>query len=450
MLRLVFNLSLIVLLATCSSEEKEKKENEKSQKPTPIHWGLALSTIQLINETVNPQFCPSGWTILKDQLEAEEKGYLVPLQSSYVKRFKNLEEFTSATNEAFSLVGKTFPTLRFSLVWPCWNNLEWREKVKETLSRLQEKGWQLEIALYHHDSYPAFLQSEGMGKITSSGWANPRIIEEFSHYTEIVIAELRAILPEKTIVYLSHEPVSYLFNAYLGSGIWPPGGKRAGKSFATALFNLRETMRKAASLVKEANWQPALSLNLRPTIGIKNETDRTLDYLFNWWLPKAVIEGCLDNDFDEVCEKTIPASEVKILGLSFYGSLSPSSETVVLTDQGKAMSLPLYDFSPNAQLFEETLRKARDLFPKIEIRVSEIGFSAAKTETMIQWFRQYREVIEELFQENLISQPVVQVHTLFESAEFSPGDWVFHLVEGCNEKPCQLTDWGKALINEIQ
>ena len=446
MKRSIFLLALIAFLTACTSKEEQNPEDKT---PSSVQWGLVSSTMQLVNESVDPSFCANGWTALKEDLDKEGQGDLVPLQKAYVQRFDTLNDFTNAAIEAHTLVNDVFPTLRISSGWPCFmENTEWQESMVNSISRLRNSGWKIELTLNHHDSYPINLDAEN---ITDSGWVNSRSSADFRSYVSSICKELnQGVLDSGTTIYLINEPVSYLFNAYLGSGSWPPGGKRAGKSLAEALINMREGLNTAALVVESAGFRPAISKNIRPMTHGKDPIDETLEHVFNWWLLDALLTGCMDDNFDGACEDYREPSKIEVLGITFYGTMSSSDETVDFGrfgQQSSKMPLPNMNFVPTATYFKEALQAARQHFPDIEIRISEIGLSASNTSTMLDWLKAYQAVVDDLADAELVT-PSMQIHTLFKSAEFSPGDWVFHLMEGCGETPCKLTPWGEALLEE--
>ncbi len=434
---------LTIFFAACSESKQAMYEGT---------WGLVSSTMQLVSDSVDPTACPSGWTKLYEELSFQGQGGIVPLQRSYVKRFVNLENFKNASVEAKPLFGNLFPVFRLSLVWPCWQASEdWQNEMAETIRALQEAGWQIEVTLLHHDSYPASLHT---GDIKNSGWANPSAVSEFTSYVQSTVNRLSQVLPPKTRFFIANEPIATLFNGYLSpEGKWPPGGKNAPKSMAQAMVNLRDALTEAGRIVKSAGFVPVIAQNIRPLSGKFTDSlpAQNLNYIWNWWLLSSLITGCLDNNFDNVCEDENEGHLVEEIGLTFYGTMEANSETVAFgLPEGEEveMALPNMNFAPNAQAFEEALTQvfARYGEDVLGVGVAEIGFSASRTETMVEWLNWYRTVIAR----NEKPVAFVELHTLFESAEFSVGDWVFHLVEGCLSEPCRLTPWGQAIQKELK
>lgn len=441
---------LLAALTACGSG----KDRENGS-VLDIEWGFSTSTMQMVNEAVDPYKCPSGWTALREELESEAKDDLVPLQSAYVRRFDTLYDFQVAAIQAHPLVNRAFSTIRISTCWPCWMantqwQSEWQNEIIEAVTRLQASDWKIELTLSHHDSYPYAQHDEN---ITDSGWVSNSAPIQFKNYVNEICQELKqAGYPAGSTIYLVNEPMAYLFNAYLGEGTWPPGGKKAGKSLAEALVNMREALYESASTIRSSGYKPAISKNVRHIINARNDEEKSLDYIFNWWLLDALVAGCVDDDFDGRCEENRQPSSLEIIGLTFYGTMAASDEKADFglyygEDENK-IALPEMNFEPNADAFEEALYSLWERYPHLELRVSEIGFSASRTSTMISWLLDYKEVVEKLNKQEMI-EASIQLHTLFKSAEFSPGDWVFHLVEGCGSSKCKLTPWGGALLNQL-
>lgn len=433
---------LTIVFAACGESKQAMYEGE---------WGLVSSTMQLVSDSIDPTTCPSGWTKLYEELSAIGQGHIVPLQRAYVKRFVNLENFKNASIEAKPLLDNLFPVFRLSLVWPCWQaNESWQNEMVKTIEALQGAGWQIEITLLHHDSYPALLHTSD---VKNSGWANHNAVFEFKNYVQGAVEKLSQILPKETRLFIANEPIAALWNGYLNpEGKWPPGGKNAPKSMAQAMINLRDGLIEAGKIVKAAGFIPVIAKNIRPLSGKFTDSlpAQNLDYIWNWWLLSALVYGCLDNNFDRVCEDEVGGHFVEEVSLTFYGTTEAKEETVSFGLSGGEeveMALPNMNFAPNAQAFEKALTELFDRYALAlkGIGVAEIGFSASRTDTMVKWLNWYRTVIAR----NEKPIAFVELHTLFESAEFSVGDWVFHLVEGCLSEPCQLTPWGEAIKKEL-
>ncbi|MEW6407320.1 MAG: family 1 glycosylhydrolase [Patescibacteria group bacterium] len=424
---------------------------ETPTNPSLIKWGLPISLMQLVTETVSEEICPSGWTELYKRFKSDGKAELVSLQPNYVKRFADLNEFNQTMDYAYPLVSGSFPVVRLTLAWPCFQNPTWQEKILQTVEHLQELGAEIELTLSHHDSYPALLETTD---IMTTGWANENAAAKFANYSADVISVFEGKIPKGTVIYLINEPMGYLFNAYLGFGNWPPGGKKAAKTMAKALVNMREGLYLAAKKIKEAGYRAAIAKNLRPVLNRETPEAETLDYIFSWWLLKALLDGCIDDNFDGKCEEKREPAPIEILGITFYGTMKATTEIIdfgLPQKQTQPMSLPEYDFEPTPVYFQESVQGAIDLFGNnTEIGIAEIGFSSASIEKMAYWLFAYRKVIEDLYhQEEIKNRPFIQLHSLFESAEFSPGEWVFHLIGLCDENGCGLTPWGKKVIEII-
>ena len=427
-----------------------QEQRTNSHFPQPISWGVVSSTHQLVTESSSSATCPSGWSMLFEQLHQQENGHIVPLQTNYVKRFSSLATFSSAAKKAFAAIGTYIPTIRLSLSWPCFGNSAWRKEIVLAVEQLQYAGFIIEITLSHHDSYPAILHKTGGTSITSSGWAHPEAKNTFIAYVNDAIRLFTPILPAGTRVYLINEPVSMLFNSYLGNGNWPPGGKRAVSGFYTAMIAMRDALHEAGLLIQQAQWEPAIAKNLR--VNKKGQPlNPILDYVFNWWLLDALLHDCIDNMFSRDCTSSFSRTVPFTLGITYYGTMENSTESITLKptlSRSILIPLPAMDFSPNPEYFSKTVKLALDKYPLTTITIAEIGLSSGNTQKAQEWLFSYSSVVQKETAVNF--EKHIGIHTLFESAEFSTGEWFFHILDGCDTTtPCVFTPWGNALLNHI-
>ena len=435
--------------STCNNNSTQE-QNTNSHFPQSVSWGVVSSTNQLVTESSSSSTCPSGWSKLFEQLHQKENGHIVPLQTNYVKRFSSLTAFSSAAKTAFTTIGPHIPTIRISLSWPCFVNSVWRKDMALAIEKLRLAGFIIEITLSHHDSYPGILHKTGGTSIASSGWAHPEAKSVFLAYVHDVIRLFTPILPAGTRVYLINEPVSMLFNSYLGNGNWPPGGKRAVSGFYTAMITMRDTLHEAGLLIQQAQWEPAIAKNIR--INKKEETlDPILDYIFNWWILDALLHNCIDTVFSGDCTSSFLQTAPFTLGITYYGTIKNSTESITLKptpSRSIIMPLPVMDFSPNPEYFSKTVKLALDKYPLTTITIAEVGLSSGNTQKAQEWLFDYSNVVQKETAVNF--EKYIGIHTLFESAEFSSGEWFFHILNGCDTNtPCVLTPWGNVLLNHI-
>jgi len=462
-------LFLVVLAAGCADNKKSANPVARKGEDSPpsggegegaeehaggarrFTWGVVVSTIQLVHESVDPVICPSGWTELQSELAARGEGQLPPLQTAYVNRFANLFEFMRASMAAKAELWESLPVLRLSTVWPCWAaNEQWRNEMGQTVQNLLAVGWRIELTLLHHDSYPAAFHSTGGFGL--GGWSHDAAADAFVEYARSVTVTMQRILPAGSRIYIANEPEALLFNGYLDqSGKWPPGGKNASKSLAKAFLNMRRALREAARAVTEAGFEPAIAINVRPLLDSKGTPpERVLDHLHNWWLLDALVRGCNDNNFSGSCDDPEPAV-LETIGSTFYGSMKADDKTVELAD-GIDMALPLINVQPDADLFRRTLEDVYIAYGG-SVGVAEIGFSSAIPRQMELWLREYLSAAELAIPTDKSS--FIQLHTLFEGAEFSEGEWRFHLLDGCGfdefgeEEGCQYTPWAEQVFEII-
>lgn len=426
--------------------EHEDSPPHSDTRPEPkFAWGVEVSTVQLVHEAVDPAVCPSGWTALQAELADNGNGHLPPLQAAYVNRFDDLYHFARGGIAARNAIGDTIPTLRFSTVWPCWTaNESWRTGIAQVAQDLIASGWQIELTLLHHDSYPANLH--GSAGFDLGGWSREDAVDSFTAYAGSVVTTLRNVLPAGSRIYLANELEASLFNGYLDqSGKWPPGGKSAGNSMAQAFLNARDALRVGARLIRNAGFEPAIAVNVRPLIGNRETTaDNTLEHLHNWWLLDALLRGCDDDSFSGTCDTTVDPAPVTI-GLTFYGRMEPSEETVELAPD-VTMTRPVINVEPDPDLFRQTLRSVHERYPNAPLGIAEIGFSSGSIRRMDGWLREYRDGVGLVL--GYDTKHFIQLHTLFAGAEFSEGEWHFHLIGDCGENnhSCDFTPWGERVM----
>lgn len=297
----------------------------------PKHeWVSLNSTMQIAQNLVDPNFCASGWTELKAELDEQNAGGLPPLQPEYVNpkngQFASVRQFGEHLAASFAVLGQALPTTRFSLSWPCiMASSEIQAQFEETLTKALTAGYRVELTLSHRDSYPAQLHKLPGGLDLPGGWAHPDAPQAFADYVETVLDLVGSLLPDGSVVYLSSEPMADLFDGYLHkNGKYPPGGKNAGHSLATALLNARDAFLSAGQRLREAGYVPALAPNIRPLRAQEyTPEEQFLDYLYNWWLLDALVTGCLNNDFDleGICEQ-MEEPAVDRIGLTYYGTIT--------------------------------------------------------------------------------------------------------------------------------
>lgn len=424
----------------------------------PIEWAGLNSSMQLVRDLVNRDMCASGWTVLLRDLRKEGRGHIVPLQPDYVNYFATVEEFGFALADTYRLLGDVLPVTRISLSWPCFMGSEIiRNEFLRAIGYVLEAGYRVELTLSHHDTYPAELHEHpefGM----FGGWAHPDAAAGFTAYAREVLEAGAGILPEGSVIYLATEPTPQLFDGYLSlDGKYPPGGSGAGRSLAQAMVNQRDAFLIAGRAIRAAGYVPALAPNIRPLGSAREEPGAALlEYLHNHWLADALTVGCIDDDFDAwseqgECERLVEPA-VDRLGITFYGNMAGTNQLIDFGLPGQA-TRPLarrwLDFESDQGQFRHALTftieryraemKARGL----EVGVAEIGLSAGNSSTQLRWLEEYYTAMEEngvLF---------AGIHGIFEHAEFSTGEWFFHLIARC-QGACELTPWGEVFARTVR
>ncbi|OGH70722.1 MAG: hypothetical protein A3C90_02910 [Candidatus Magasanikbacteria bacterium RIFCSPHIGHO2_02_FULL_51_14] len=460
-----FSRSLIaaVVLATAPSCAKDKPIPPFEPSPiTPIEHGmpigLTIPTSQLVTAIYEDDNCPSGWTVLADELaRGEGNDFVVPLQEGYVLRFADLESMSAELLNAITVVGNDFSILSLDISWVCWvASPEWQDEMTQLVSDLQDAGVVVYLNLNHNGSFPADLADPD--DLENAGWANGAFEESFLDYVQDVIASFEGILPAGTRVSLGQEPVVALFNGYLHhEGKYPPGGIRAGIAFTQALANLQKTFVLAAGMIAdETDWMPTVGMNIRPlTDAIMSEAARRLKFVYNWALLDALVRGCIDENLDGTCDEQVePPSRFEI-GVTFYGTMSSSGDAVTIGESaaaGRIMVIPAIDVAPSAERFAEALQMVADEYSGILIAVAELGFSGANTSEQVGLFTEYlaRMRSPDEPDDGRIPVSYVFLHTLFQAAEFGPGEWLFHLIDEClAADECVLTNFGVALLARL-
>ena len=428
---------------TCGAPmPKPNAGNNPDSNAEAVSWGIVIPTMQLVQETANGERCPSGWSLLADSLSENGLQNLPPIQPKYVYRFRTLAQLDAAVREAYEALpelARVFPTVRIPLVWPCFMESDaWRREFSDLFRNLVNAGIHVELTLSHHDSFPAALWEDRNGPgVLASGWAHQGAPDAFTRYAEAVYDELGHVLPEDTTVYLVNEPVSALLHGYAGYGSWPPGGKRAGRSLGQALRHMRDGLIAAARTLQHTGWRVGVIHAVRPmTDNGPGSGSAETDYVVNWWLPDALHHGCVDDDFDGSCEAVRDPALIDVFGVSFYGTMRAGADELTLHER-TTIRIPESDVRPDVRAFARALSDVKRRYSNQQVTVGEIGFSSADSAKQGQWLAEYQHAMREH------SIREATLHTLFEAAEWSGGEWRFHLAEGCSGSPCRITPWGR-------
>lgn len=432
-----------------------------------IAWVGVNSSMQLVSELSDPETCQSGWTRLFERRVGEGEGreLLIPIQPTYVDAFRNVFDFSRDLVATSRLLREEIPTARFSLSWPCVMASDMiREAFADAVRYVQDPdargpgsdgGYALELTLSHRDAYPAVLDDNPEFGLLGS-WAHPQARASFVEYVQQVLEDIGPALPTGTVLYIANEPTTDLLDGYLSpEGKFPPGGTSAGRSLAAAFINQRDAFMDAGWRIRAAGFTPAIAINVRPmTAGMGLPGAPLLEYMHNWWLTDALVAGCVDNDFDGVCESTILPDDpaVRQLGITFYGTMAATGDTVAFGLSGEVehpLARRSLDFVPDADHFRDAIVMAQDRYADqiaggtLVIGVAEVGFSSGDTSEQLAWLEGYLAAAEDL------ALPFMGLHAIFEHAEFSSGEWFFHLIDRC-DGPCELTDWGSAFLQALR
>ncbi|MDP3771581.1 MAG: hypothetical protein Q8R16_04725, partial [bacterium] len=251
------------------------------------------------------------------------------------------------------------------------------------------------------------------------------------------------------------EPIPQLMDGYIHrEGKNPPGGRNAGTSLAAAMVRMRDAFLAAGPRIRDAGFVPSIAMSIRPLVGdVDLPGAAFLDFVHNDWLTIAMVEGCIDNDFDGRCESSQPPA-VDRIGVTSYGVMHASRDTTMFAMPGwrpehilARREFYATDFVPDPAHLRAMLARVETRFIEritdgsLQFGVSEIGFSSGSAATQLGWLDDALAVIEEF--------PVqfLTIHAPLAHAEFSPGDWRFHLVDRCC--PPELTDWGRRALDTL-
>ncbi|MBI4434798.1 hypothetical protein HY635_03235 [Candidatus Uhrbacteria bacterium] len=429
--------------------------------PPRLTVGGSYSTVQLLAMLTDPGICPSGWTTLFEERFGQGKGEeaLIPLQPAYVREvddYGDLPGLADAIIGTHTVLGAQMPVVRISLFWPCvMANETVLAGYRDLITAVYGAGYEVELALVHHASYPAALHFAPAAVGTIGGWAHPDAPEAFSAYVTTVLAEIGPILSLGTSIDLAMEPVPQLMDGYIHrEGKIPPGGRNAGHSLAVAMTHMRDAFLEAGPAIRAAGFVPAIGMNIRPLVGdAELPGAELLDFLHNDWFTDAMVGGCIDDDFDGVCESSRPPA-VDRIGVTFYGVMHASRDTTEFGLPGWRPELVLArrefypsDFAPDPTQLRAALTRIETRYTEritdgsLTFGVAELGFSSGNPTTQLSWLDDALAVIGDF--------PVrfLTIHAPLRHAEFSSGDWYFHLVSRCC--PPELTDWGRLALDAL-
>lgn len=430
--------------------------------PPRLTVGGSYSTGQLLAMLTDPGVCPSGWTALFDERLAEGNGEeaLIPLQPAYVRKvdeYGDLDGLADTIAATYRVLGSVMPTVRISLFWPCiMANEAVLVGYRDLIGTVRDAGYRVELSLLHHASYPIELHPapEAVGAI--GGWAHPDAPAAFTSYVATVLAEFGPVLPIGSVIELATEPVPQLMDGYIHrEGKVPPGGRNAGRSLALAMVQLRDALLAASLAIRTAGYVPSIGMNIRPLVGdTMLPGAEFLDFLYNDWFTRAMVEGCMDDGFDGECERfALPA--VDRFGITFYGVMHASQDTTEFALPGQSPARQLArrefyptDFAPDPDQLSAALARIETRYAeriadgRLTLGIAELGFSSGNPAIQAGWLRDALAVLEDF--------PVrfLTIHAPLRHAEFSPGDWYFQFVDRCC--PPELTDRGRLALNALE
>lgn len=136
-------------------------------------------------------------------------------------------------------------TFRLSLNWaallPNSSSKEFAreplEFYRNLLQRLKQRGFKTFVTLFHF-CLPTWLSEAG-------GWNNPRTIDEFERFTEMVVKEFGQYVDFWLTL---NEPLAYAYQGHI-EGAWPPGLKQDYIAAFTAIRNMLEGHARSYALI---------------------------------------------------------------------------------------------------------------------------------------------------------------------------------------------------------
>lgn len=446
-------LVLCALMGSCTDDVKSVKTGLTA----PYERVFIVNSEQLVQAAFEIDVCGEhAWTKLVSDLPWNRQ-HLPSLQRLHVNEFETIAELSEAMHAMHAEISDLDLVFRVSLMWPCWvQSEEWREQMTNAIHDLSLLG-AVELVLTHNDGYPSSLFGEGVPGY--AGWAHDDSVDAFVAYTESVVAVFKEILPPDTRVYVAFEPMRVLIDGYIGSGYYPPGNSDARMSFVRGMIHQRDAFRAAGDIIVEAGWRPVIAQNIRNFQGILGDKpvetpEERLGYLYNRWLPDGLIYECVDDDFDGLddnqdvlCGALPPSSVGWELGITYYGNLYSAGIVLEmpLIDGGVVLvAAPYVDVTPQPKLFGHILEIMQTAYPLTVLHVAEVGFSSASLEKMVDWLTAY------LFEIADREIPIASfaLYSPFEEAQFSSGEWFFHMFSRCAESASciALTSWGKEAL----
>jgi beta-glucosidase len=282
------------------------KEIKEIKFPKGFLWGGATSSHQVEGGCVN-----NDW-FLFEQIPAKiDDGSVSGDACDHYNRYRDDFKLLKSLNHNAH---------RFSIEWsrvePAKNYFSKVEldHYKDMVKSIKENGMEPMVTL-HHFSTPVWLAREG-------SWANPKIIDRFEKYTQVVA---EAIGKDVKFWLPINEPIVYTFLSWM-SGEYAPGFKNPRKGFQVGR-NMLVAHTKSYNAIKKVNPKAQVGFNRHMRIfdPLREDNKRDiaaaarLDNLFNMETIDALFDRNYSGKFnvmkpykDEIMDR------VDFIALNYY------------------------------------------------------------------------------------------------------------------------------------
>lgn len=218
--------------------------------PDDFLWGVATSHFQIEGNRQEIKHRISDWSNWTAQ-----EGRILD-QSTADRACDFLSHYEADVDLCQSMNLNTF---RLSLNWPALMpkagatemDPEMVKFYRTLLQMLKDRGFKTFVTLFHF-CLPTYLSDAG-------GWRNPKTIDEFERFTELVVKEFGAELVDFWLTL--NEPLAYSYQGFIG-GSWPPGGKGDYVAAFEAIRNLLEGHARSYAVIHRLIPQAKVSFTV--------------------------------------------------------------------------------------------------------------------------------------------------------------------------------------------
>ena len=275
--------------------------------PPGFLWGTATAAHQVEGQNFN-----ADWWLWEQQPGRIRDGSTSRLACDHLRRYR----------EDFDLLAHLHQNAhRLSVEWA---RIEPRPgefdpaalaHYRRVLEALRERGIEPIVTL-HHFTNPRWLAERG-------GWERPEVVDLFSRYVRRVVAEYDDLVRYWVTI---NEPGVYAYMSYL-EGLWPPGVRSRRRAFqvarhmayahARAYHTVHDTSRRGDVRVGLAHHMRIFDPH-RPRVVLDRVLARIADYLFNWCLLCALIDGVFRFPLGYGQRVALARDSLDFIGLNYY------------------------------------------------------------------------------------------------------------------------------------